>query len=298
MIAIIIPYYKKTYFEETLQSLSNQTDKRFKVYIGDDASLEDCNDLLNKFKEQFYFEYKRFDNNLGGTSLTKQWDRCIALSSDEDWIMILGDDDFLSSTVVASFYEKQQEFIGKTNVIRYATKKVFDRKIDENQIILQPVWEVATEAFYRKFNKTTRSSLSEYIFSKESYLKYGFYNYPLAWNSDDRAWLDFSDGKPIFSINESFVYFRLSALNVSGRKDNLRPKNKSEIEFYKFIVFEKLQYYNSEQKLRLLRRYQAEIREYKCMSVKDFFTLLYFYLKYLNNDWIIKFFKKIFKKIF
>lgn len=298
MLAIVIPYFKKTYFEETLQSLSNQTDKRFKVYIGDDASPENCSDLLNKFQGKFNFEYTRFENNLGGTSLTQQWDRCIALTENEEWIMILGDDDFLSNTVVASFYQKQHEFFGKTNVIRYATKKVFNDKIEENQQILQPVWEIATEAFYRKFNKTTRSSLSEYIFSRKTYLKFGFYNYPLAWNSDDRAWLDFSDGMPIFSINESFVYFRLSYINISGRLDNLQLKNKSEIEFYKFVVFEKLRYYNKEQKLRLLRRYQAEIRVYKSLSMTDFFTLLYFYIKYLNVDWIMKFIKKITKKIF
>ena len=35
MLAIVIPYYKYTFFEETLISLSNQTDKRFKIYIGD-----------------------------------------------------------------------------------------------------------------------------------------------------------------------------------------------------------------------------------------------------------------------
>ena len=41
MLAIIIPYFKLLFFEETLQSLAIQTDKRFKVYIGDDASPED-----------------------------------------------------------------------------------------------------------------------------------------------------------------------------------------------------------------------------------------------------------------
>jgi hypothetical protein len=35
MLAIVIPYYKRTFFEETLQSLANQTDKRFQVFIGD-----------------------------------------------------------------------------------------------------------------------------------------------------------------------------------------------------------------------------------------------------------------------
>lgn len=49
MRAIIIPYYKFTFFEATLQSLADQTNKQFKVYIGDDSSPEDPSILLEKF---------------------------------------------------------------------------------------------------------------------------------------------------------------------------------------------------------------------------------------------------------
>jgi hypothetical protein len=73
MLAIIIPFYKLTFFDETLQSLANQTDKHFKVYIGDDASLE----KLFKYKGKFDFVYQRFETNLSGISLTQQWERCI-----------------------------------------------------------------------------------------------------------------------------------------------------------------------------------------------------------------------------
>lgn len=64
MLAIIIPYYKINFFKETLESLANQTDKRFKVYIGNDASTEDPTDLLNEFKGQIDFEYVAFTNKL------------------------------------------------------------------------------------------------------------------------------------------------------------------------------------------------------------------------------------------
>ena len=107
MLAIIIPYYKLTFFKATLQSLANQTNKCFKVYIGDDASQEDCNSLLQQFEGQFDFKYYRFKNNLGGTSLTQQWERCIELSDNEEWLMILGDDDVLGDGCVASFYRNE-----------------------------------------------------------------------------------------------------------------------------------------------------------------------------------------------
>ena len=292
MLCIVIPFYKLAYFEDTLNSLANQTNKNFKVYVGDDASTDDCSNLLKKMDGKFDFEYHRFETNLGSISLTKQWDRCIDLSNKEEWIMILGDDDFLGNNVVESFYAYFKIFSGKTSVVRFATQKVFDTTITD-AIDKHPVWEEATDAFYRKFSKITRSSLSEYIFTRTAYLKYGFYDYPLAWNSDDKAWLDFSDNKPIFSINESAVFFRLSLLNISGKRDNLFLKNKSEIEFYKFLIHNKLKYYNNEQKLRLLRRYQAEMREFKTLSLLGFCTLLFYYMRYLNLNWIKKFFKKV-----
>jgi hypothetical protein len=46
-----------------------KTDKRFKVYIGNDASDEDPTQLLEKFQNQFDFEYQYYETNLG--SLTR-----------------------------------------------------------------------------------------------------------------------------------------------------------------------------------------------------------------------------------
>ncbi len=297
MLAIIIPYYKLTFFEETLQSLASQTSNRFKVYIGDDASPENPSILLEKYQGKFDFVYHRFDENLGEKSLAQQWERCIALSADVEWIMVLGDDDVLGETVVESFYTNQAVFRGKTNVIRFASKKIFGKDTLDATVFDHPVWETATAAFYRKFTKSTRSTLSEYIFSRASYLKFGFYDYPLAWNSDDRAWLEFSDHKPIFSINESIVYFRLSDLNISGRQDNQAIKNQSDIVFYKYMVISKLKEFNKEQQLRLLRRYQAELRKTRSLKMAEFFFLFFLYMKYANSDWVRKFYLKIINKM-
>ena len=80
MLAIVIPYFKINFFEKTLASLAQQTDKRFHVYIGDDASPNAPDELLKKYEGQFNYTYKRFNDNLGGISLVKQWERCIAVN--------------------------------------------------------------------------------------------------------------------------------------------------------------------------------------------------------------------------
>lgn len=300
MLAIIIPYYKLTFLEETLRSLSNQTDKRFKVYIGDDASPENPLQLLKQFEGRFEFVYHRFEDNLGGVSLTKQWERCVNLSKDEEWVMILGDDDFIDEKLVELWYCNFESFNKKAAVIRFASKLIYEKKNVISEIYSHPIWENATDSFYRKFEHLTRSSLSEYVFLRESFLKFGFYDYPLAWNSDDRAWLDFSNQKPIYTINDCVVFVRLSVLNISGKQDNNEAKNLSVISFYRFLISKKLQFYTFSQREKILRFYENEINKQRNLTQSEWFFLWYFYLKYfkfyLIKKFSIRFLKAILKR--
>lgn len=292
MLAIIIPYYKLAFFEETLHSLAKQTDTRFKVYIGDDASTENPSQLLEKYKGKFDFVYHRFENNLGGISLTQQWDRCIALSANKEWIMILGDDDYLGDTVVEQFYLHLPEFKSKANVVRFASRTIVQEENYKASICQHPVWESATDAYLRKFKFITRSSLSEYVFSQNAYQKYGFYNYPLAWNSDDRAWLDFSEEKPIYSINDAIVCSRLSTVNITGKKDNLVLKNASLVQFYEFLIRNKFLYYTKFDRVKILRQYQYVLKCTKKLDKKDWLFFLKNYTRNINIPVILGFVKK------
>ncbi|MFV0140397.1 glycosyltransferase [Empedobacter falsenii] len=97
-LAIIIPYYKITFFEDCLNSLVNQTNKNFNVYIGNDNSPNDPKELIEKYSDQLQINYKKFDDNLGKDNLVLQWDRCINMSKQEEWIQFLDSDDIIKST--------------------------------------------------------------------------------------------------------------------------------------------------------------------------------------------------------
>lgn len=278
MLAIIIPYFKLKYFEATLQSLTNQTDKGFKVYIGDDASPENPRELLEKYKDHFDFVYHRFEENLGGTSLVRQWERCLALSGDEEWVMILGDDDALGDNVIASWYTNYIFFNGESNLVRFATQIIQEESNTISRVYTHPVWEKDSEFFYRNFKGQTRSSLSEYVFSRKSYLKHGFKDYPLAWHSDCFAWLDFPDGKMIYTINEAIVFFRISNINISGNQDNLGFKNQLKIQFIKDVLAKKLKLFKKHQQLELLLFYEARIKQYRKLTLKEWSFLMRLYL--------------------
>ena len=293
MLAIIIPFFKLTYFEATLQSLANQTDKRFRVYIGDDASPEDCSALLQRFEEKIDFTYHRFKTNLGAISLTQQWERCITLSNDEEWIMILGDDDVLGNNVVSEFYT---DLINvnheEINLIRYASQ-IIDKFGDSiSEVFGHPKIESSSDSFWRKFQEKTRSSLSEYIFKREVYLKYKFKNFPLAWHSDDLAWLEFADNKPIFSINTSLIKVRVSSSSISGLKSNILEKNIAESLFLKEIVKNKLYLFNKDISLQLLYQTEVSIKKSRKLSYSEWLYLANGYWNYFSFVPVIKFFRR------
>lgn len=297
MLAIVIPYYKILFFDEALQSLANQTDKRFNVYIGDDASPECPSLVIDKYKGQLNLVYHRFESNLGSTSLVQQWDRCIALSSNEEWMMILGDDDVLGESVVENWYNNYNNFYLHSTVVRFATKMIIQDTGEITSLYTHPMWEKATDSFWRKFKHLTRSSLSEYVFSRKVYKKFRFYNYPLAWNSDDRAWLDFSDDKPIFTINEGIVYFRLSMYNISGKSDNKYLKSLSQISFYRYLLLNKIEFYTKQQKIDFLRKYENEIRNIRRLKYREWGFLLFYFLKYFDFKEFKKFVKRFLNSI-
>ena len=104
-LAIVIPAYKPDFLEKSLQSLASQKDQRFSVYVGIDASPYSLEGIIEPFKERLDLKIHRFNDNLGGTNLVGQWERCISLCQDEEWICLFSDDDVMQPNCVASFYQ-------------------------------------------------------------------------------------------------------------------------------------------------------------------------------------------------
>lgn len=231
-LAIVIPYYKRNFFNATLESLYKQTDKRFKLYIGNDCSLENPLYLIDSYRSDLNISYMKFDNNLGAKSLVLQWERCINLVKDEDWILILGDDDVLEENVVEEFHKQYKAFANSCNVIRFATVKIDEKDCSISSKYEHPQLEKSTDFIFRK----SRSSLSEYIFKKEVLLDIGFVDLPLAWFSDILAILEVSEFNTIYTINEAVVRIRVSEYSISGSQKNKQLKTKANFDFYAYLL--------------------------------------------------------------
>lgn len=257
MLAIVIPYYKPDFFEATLQSLAKQSDKRFKVYVGNDAAPINPENILEIYTGQFDINFHTFKENLGKEALTKQWDRCIALTDNEPWIMVLCDDDLLSENVVASFYENIEEIEkNEVQVVKFASQVIDGTGAFISERFTQPKLQDYEDVFYKRFFENYRSSLSEHIFTRKAYAKHGFRDIPLAWHADDLAWLDFSEFGKVFTINEASVYFRDSEVNISRTAYLSEEKKILQHQFYETIVYNYLAKFKSEYQSAILKRFE------------------------------------------
>lgn len=299
MLAIIIPYYNFLFFEETLKSLSNQTDKRFNVYIGNDASPNNPEELLNQYKSNLEFNYYCFKSNLGQQSLVQQWDRCIGLTKSEEWLMLLGDDDILGANVVEEFYNAI-ETITKANisVVRYASVAINAESDQISGIYKHPQMELATDAYFKNFKNESRSSLSEYIFKREAYETYRFKDYPLGWYADDMAWLEFSDFGTIFTINSVVVSIRTSVHSTTGKSDNYLEKYRSAYFFFRDLIRYKPTRFTVDQRAEFMRYFELMVFKLNFLTCSNYFLIASFWLKRLDLLTTIRFTKIVLKRKF
>lgn len=248
MIAIVIPYFKIEFFEVCLESLANQTNKNFKVYIGNDGSPDAPNQLIDRYRAELEIEYYAFSTNLGSTSLVSHWERCINLINDEEWLMILGDDDLLEARCIENFY-RNLNYIEKKkiNVVRFSTIVVNSSGESISKKFLHPEIENSVDSLFRKFSGTTRSSLSEYVFRTSRFKKVGFRKFPLAWHTDDLLILECSNYDAIFTINTTNVLFRNSGKNITSIQDNLLLKNKASFDFFLYLLTKSRKYFDNKQ---------------------------------------------------
>jgi glycosyltransferase involved in cell wall biosynthesis len=237
-LAIIIPAYKRSFFEKTLQSIANQTSKQFTLYIGDDASPDHLYDLVEKYENDIKIIYKKFEKNLGAIDLVAHWERCIDLSEGEEWIWLFSDDDWMAEDCVELF----QKFVAnnpQAELLHFNTTTI-DKKGD---LLLDaipfPAKLLSVEFFERKIRGELRSFAVEYIFKRELYQKKEkFQRFDLAWCTDDATWMKFAFDNGINTVIDTpKIKWRFSGENISSINTNgaiLKRKIRAKSQFLKW----------------------------------------------------------------
>ena len=209
--------------------------------------------------------------------------------------MILCDDDVLGENCIKSFYDNYEAVTKSgSKLVRFASMEIDENSHKTLGLFKHPNLESAGNSYCRKLFGASRSSLSEFIFKRNEYLKYGFKNYPLAWGADNRAWLDFSDDQMIFTINTATVYFRLSNVNISRKNFQDDLKWEARRLFFIDLFNDHLNKFSSQQKIKLSLYYEGYLKKVGVSTPIEILTI--FKTLFLNGAiWeSVKFIRRIF----
>ena len=237
-LAIVIPYYKKTYFRETMESIASQTCKDFVLYIGDDASPENPKDIIEEYKDKIRIVYHRFEENLGGKDLVAQWERCIYLTNGEEWLWLFSDDDTMDDWCVKEFYD----VIGSNDSVQLLR---FSKKY--SNIVTGESWHsdykkgicTVSDFLPDVLNMTPNHvTMPEFAYRRSLYERLGIVKLPLAWGSDKATYLEYvCDAGSLYNM-ESAITYRFSDENISAKEDAAILKEKAIADqlYEKYLV--------------------------------------------------------------
>lgn len=214
-LAIVIPAFKGDFLAKALACLVRQTDQRFSVYVCDDASPEDiagitCSALANR-----PYIFKRFEKNLGGESLPRHWNRCLALAA-EPWVWLFSDDDLMDDGCVAAFHNFLETEGETTDIIRFDARIVdeADRLIGLHMLNMER--ETWLEFTYGRLMGWRLSFMQQLVFRRSVFEQAGgFLDLPLGWYADDAAVIALGRYHPIRHISGAHVYWRRSGKNIT-----------------------------------------------------------------------------------
>lgn len=236
-IAIIIPAYKTEFLRQTLESIASQTCRNFSVYLGDDCSPYDIDAIVGEFSTKMDLHYVRFESNVGGKDLVAQWERCIALAGDEQWIWLFSDDDMLPADGIErvqdaisgnpdeNFFRLPLQVIdGKGNVIIAHTEFCRERSTAEDYLT-------------DYFSGRRSSAACEYIFNRKLFNTLGMVHFPCAWCADIATWYSYaSRNGGITNLNGLPVSWRnAEGVNISSTNGLYVQKMDALIQFIAWL---------------------------------------------------------------
>ncbi len=215
-LAIVIPAYKSVYLIEALDSLAQQTNLNFNLYIGDDASPDKLYEVVKEYEGRLTIFYKRFEHNLGGKNLVAHWERCFDMTQDEKWLWLFSDDDIAGEECVASFYN-YIKYNKEAELLHFNVDMIDSNGRRFTSCVPYPPIMNSAEFFEKRIKYKINSFVVEYIFTRDVYLrKKGIESFDLAWGADDATWIKFAKDNGVHTIAGPLVKWRYSGSNVSS----------------------------------------------------------------------------------
>lgn len=239
LVTFLLPAWKSEWLQAAISSILSQSYREIELVVVDDCSPEDIKSVVDKFSDN-RLRYYRNQKNLGGQSLTKQWDYCLTLAKGE-WVVFAADDDVYDPDYVKKSIELSRVYTN-VNIIRTRV-----RHINEEGIDLQG-YDGELEPYLTQIDYARCYSIGQtficmgnFLFRTSKLREIGFRDFPRALCSDISVSIEMASNG-MACTNEALFAFRHSTVHISGSKLQLEAKLEAIrlffdwIETYNFVV--------------------------------------------------------------
>jgi glycosyltransferase involved in cell wall biosynthesis len=216
-LAIVIPAFKATYFNETLDCFVKQTNKNFHIYIGDDHSNSNLEELILPYFDKLPLTYYRFETNIGAKHIVDQWERSISLTKDEEWIWLFSDDDLVDENAVEVFWNIVAATHGSKDIYSFNTCVINKTGGIISNPPDVPSFETSEEMAYNLLIGKRANCMPDHIFTRAIFKKNkGFVKTVYGQGADWANSILFSSANGYCLIPGALVYWRFSGDNISS----------------------------------------------------------------------------------
>lgn len=214
LFTVGIPVVKTKYLVECLNSVLAQSFQDYEIIVFNDASPEPVKEILPVSKKS-KIRYYETETNLGKKFPTRTWNKVLHLAKGK-YFLLLGDDDTLSPNFLAEMATLINKY-PKTNLFR-GQLIVSDKNNKTIYYGLKPLeYETWEDQVYYRFKYIRPQATCEHVAKTEVLKKIGgFLELPLAWGSDDAAWIRLAYHGGIASTTKAYACWRNSPYNISS----------------------------------------------------------------------------------
>jgi glycosyltransferase involved in cell wall biosynthesis len=214
LITIAIPAYKSAFLRQAIQSALEQSYEHIELIILNDGSPENLDEIIDSFNDKRINYYKN-KTNIGNNFPTRNWNKCLELSSG-DFFALLSDDDVYCSNFINELWEIS---------INYPHTNLFHARVKEidisNQLISYspacPEFETGLDFMWHRFKMHRMQFVSDFMCrTKQLKTIGGFYELPLSWGSDDITWFQIALQGGVAYSSKALCCWRNSPCNLSS----------------------------------------------------------------------------------
>lgn len=247
-LAVVIPFYKLTFFADLLSALAAQTDQDFVVYVGNDASVSEAEDICAQFRDRLDIRYHMFMDRLGDRDLAGQWNRCIERVEQADWIWVIPDDDLPSPDCVLEI----RQAVRKADNVAADVVHIPCTVVNADGDVLAERWdwpEIMPAGTF--FLRQTRESMLTLTLANIVYradrlhAEGGFISFPKAWGSDHATMLAVAGEHPVVTVPRALLKFRMSSENISAQSSDYFEKLGARLLFAQWLSEQSQRWYGT-----------------------------------------------------